>query len=45
VVVSADIQSSSHTMARDGGACGFVTKPFNKDQILSAVEAALAEVR
>ena len=43
IVVSADVQSSSHDLAREGGASGFVIKPFNRDQILTAVNAALQE--
>jgi two-component system chemotaxis response regulator CheY len=43
IVVSADVQSSSHAMARENGASGFVIKPFNREQILTAVSAALEE--
>jgi two-component system, chemotaxis family, chemotaxis protein CheY len=44
VVASADIQSSStHTMVADAGARGFITKPFDSEQVLAIVGAALAE--
>lgn len=45
LVVSADVQSSSHELVEEAGAKGFVNKPFDKDQILGALSAALAEVR
>ena len=40
LVVSADIQISSHVLVAEAGAKGFVNKPFDRDQILSALEAA-----
>src|SRR5262245_60241858 len=42
VVVSADIQSSSHEMAEQAGAKAFVNKPFESDEILGALDVALA---
>jgi two-component system chemotaxis response regulator CheY len=45
LVVSADVQDSSHDLAREAGARAFVNKPFEAGEILSAVEAAAAEVR
>lgn len=45
LVVSADVQSSSHELVEEAGAKGFVNKPFDKDEILGALSAALAEVR
>ena len=42
VMATADVQSSTRTMAEAGGAAGFVTKPFDPGQILGAVQAALA---
>jgi len=42
VVVSADIQTSSQEMAEAAGARGFVVKPFDKADILKALETALA---
>src|SRR4051812_16716938 len=31
VIATADIQQSTRTMTREGGALGFVTKPFNME--------------
>ncbi|HKF57692.1 MAG TPA: response regulator [Blastocatellia bacterium] len=41
VVASADIQSSTRTMAEEAGASGFIIKPFAVDLVLNAVSAAL----
>jgi len=41
VVVSADIQSSSHELAEQAGAKGFINKPFDRAEILGALRAAL----
>ena len=41
VVASADIQNSTRMLTEAGGAVGFVTKPFDEKDILSAVESAL----
>ena len=41
IVVSADIQSSSYEMAVQAGAKGFINKPFDKAEILAALDAAL----
>lgn len=43
VVASADIQSSTRTMVDEAGALGFINKPFVAEQVIAAVEAALAE--
>lgn len=43
VIASADIQSSTRKMVDEAGALGFITKPFVSEQVLAAVEAALAE--
>jgi two-component system, chemotaxis family, chemotaxis protein CheY len=43
VVASADIQSSTRNMVHEAGAHGFITKPFVSEQVIAAVEAALAE--
>jgi two-component system, chemotaxis family, chemotaxis protein CheY len=43
VVASADIQSSTRKMAEDAGAQSFIYKPFVSEQVIAAVEAALAE--
>jgi two-component system chemotaxis response regulator CheY len=45
LVVSADVQSSSHELVEEAGAKGFVNKPFDRDQILDALNAAVAEVK
>ncbi|HEY1307585.1 MAG TPA: response regulator [Vicinamibacterales bacterium] len=41
VVVSADIQTSSQDLAEAAGARGFISKPFEKAEILKALESAL----
>jgi two-component system, chemotaxis family, chemotaxis protein CheY len=43
VVASADIQSSTRKMVDDAGALAFINKPFVSDQVIAAVEAALAK--
>jgi len=45
VVVSADIQTSSQDLAGEAGATAFVNKPFDRAEILSALDAALAGAR
>jgi two-component system chemotaxis response regulator CheY len=42
IVASADIQSSTRAMAEEAGARAFVNKPFVVEQVLAAVNAALA---
>jgi two-component system chemotaxis response regulator CheY len=41
VVASADIQSSTRSMAEEAGASGFINKPFAADLVLNAVSIAL----
>jgi two-component system chemotaxis response regulator CheY len=41
IVVSADIQTSSQELVRSAGGAAFVNKPFDKQDILSALDAAL----
>ena len=41
IVVSADIQSSSRELAEQAGARGFVNKPFDKAEILAALDQVL----
>jgi two-component system chemotaxis response regulator CheY len=41
VVATADIQSSTREMTRQGGAMGFVTKPFVGEQVTRIVAAVL----
>lgn len=43
VVASADIQSSTKQMVDEAGALSFINKPFTSEQVIAAVEAALAE--
>ncbi|HEU4834777.1 MAG TPA: response regulator [Pyrinomonadaceae bacterium] len=43
VVASADIQSSTRKMVDEAGALAFINKPFVAEQVIAAVEAALAE--
>jgi two-component system, chemotaxis family, chemotaxis protein CheY len=45
VVVSADIQTSSQDLAGEAGAAAFINKPFDKSEILSALDTALAGAR
>jgi two-component system, chemotaxis family, chemotaxis protein CheY len=45
LVVSADVQQSSHDLVSEAGAKGFVSKPFDRDQILGAVRAAAEVLR
>jgi two-component system, chemotaxis family, chemotaxis protein CheY len=45
VVVSADVQTSSQDMAGDAGAAAFINKPFDRTDILAALDAALAGAR
>ena len=41
IVATADIQNSTRLMVEAEGASGFVTKPFNADQLLSIVNTVL----
>ena len=41
VVVSADIQTSSQDLAGAAGAAAFINKPFDRTDILSALDLAL----
>jgi two-component system chemotaxis response regulator CheY len=46
IVVSADVQESSHELVAQGGAAGFLSKPIDEAAILSLVKTALGgEVR
>lgn len=42
LVASADIQTSTQSMARESGAAGFVAKPFSEAHVLDAVQRVLA---
>ena len=41
VIATADIQTSTQTLAREAGACQLVTKPFLAEEVLDAVRMAL----
>ncbi len=41
VIATADVQSSTRSLAAKGGGRGFVTKPFDPGQVLAAVQDAL----
>lgn len=41
VVVSADVQSSSHDLVHQAGGRGFVNKPFDRAELVQAVDAAM----
>ena len=43
VVASADIQSSTRKMVDEAGALGFIHKPFVTEEVIAAVEEAIAE--
>jgi two-component system chemotaxis response regulator CheY len=43
VVVTADIQSTSHELAEQAGAKAFINKPFDRTEILGALDIALGE--
>jgi two-component system chemotaxis response regulator CheY len=45
VVVSADIQTSSQHLVDQAGAKAFITKPFDRDEILGTLDAVLAGAR
>ena len=45
VVLSADIQTTSQELAEQGGAAAFINKPFDKADILTALENALTGAR
>ena len=42
IVVSADVQTSSHDLVADAGAAAFVVKPFEADEIVATVNSTLA---
>ncbi len=45
VVVSADIQTSSQQLVEEAGAKAFVNKPFDRAEIVSALEGVLTGAR
>ncbi len=42
IVATADIQSSTRILVREGGGAGFISKPFVEEQVRDAVNAVLA---
>ena len=44
IVVSADVQTSSHEMVEKAGAAGFLMKPVDSDQVLGLVRSTLGGV-
>jgi two-component system chemotaxis response regulator CheY len=45
MVVSADVQTSSQELVDRAGARAFVTKPYDRDELLGALDAVLAGER
>lgn len=41
IVVSADIQTSSHDLVQEAGGAAFVNKPFDRQDILAAIDTTL----
>ena len=41
IVVSADVQTSSHEMVERAGAAGFLMKPVDSDEVLAMVQSTL----
>ena len=43
IVVSADVQTSSHELVAQGGAVGFLVKPVDPNEVLTLVRSTLGE--
>ena len=43
IVVSADVQTSSHELVAQGGAAGFLVKPVDANEVLTLVKSTLGE--
>jgi chemotaxis response regulator CheB len=43
IVVSADVQTSSHELVAQGGAAGFLVKPVDANEVLTLVQSVLGE--
>ena len=43
IVISADIQSSSHELVAEGGAAGFLVKPVDANEVLTMVRSTLGK--
>ena len=44
IVVSADVQTSSHELVAQGGAAGFLVKPVDANEVLTLVRSTLGEL-
>jgi two-component system, chemotaxis family, chemotaxis protein CheY len=44
IVVSADVQTSSHELVAQGGAIGFLVKPVDANEVLTLVRSTLGTV-
>ena len=44
IVVSADVQTSSHELVALGGAAGFLVKPVDPNEVLTLVRSTLGEM-
>jgi two-component system, chemotaxis family, chemotaxis protein CheY len=44
IVVSADVQTSSHELVAQGGAAGFLVKPVDPNEVLTLVRSTLGEI-
>jgi two-component system chemotaxis response regulator CheY len=45
VVVSADVQTSSQQLVDQAGAKAFITKPFDRDEVIGTLNAVLGGIR
>jgi two-component system chemotaxis response regulator CheY len=45
IVVSADVQTSSHEMVAEAGAAAFMIKPFDPDEMVATINSTLSEAR
>jgi two-component system chemotaxis response regulator CheY len=45
IIVSADVQTSSHEMAAEAGGAGFLIKPLDAEAALPLIESILTEAR
>lgn len=43
IVVSADVQTSSHELVAEGGASGFLIKPMDANEVITLVRSTLAQ--
>lgn len=41
VIATSDIQDTTHLMAQEGGAYGYINKPFTAEKVLAVIEALL----